>query len=965
MTHPFPARTPVSTYRLQLNGQFSFFDAARLVPYMSQLGITDCYCSPILTARRGSTHGYDVCDHSTISSEIGGERGFEVFARALRLHGLGLTLDIVPNHMSTDPRQNSWWRNMLENGPSSPFGRFFDIDWVPVKNALQQKVLLPVLGDQYGTTLERGDLQVRFEDGDFSLRYFDLDLPLNPRELRRVLRHNLEALAADAWSGDADVIELESILFQLDHLPVYTDTRDAMVVSRHREKEVARHRLKALLQESPRMREHVERNVREFNGVPGNPRSFDLLHDMLEGQVYRLSYWRTAMHEINYRRFFDINELAGLRVEDPEVFAASHDLIRDLVRRGDVHGLRLDHIDGLFDPKAYLVRLAAATSGTPIYIVAEKIVSDGEPLRPDWPLHGTTGYDFMNDVNGLFVDGRHAREFHRLYGRFTGRTEAFEDIVYQSKKLVIASSMASELNVLAHQLNRISDDDRRFRDFTLDSLQEALREVAACFPVYRTYFSSEGWEAFDEQSVDAAVAGALARNPAMEPSIFSFIRQMLLPAVGPDGVDEDYRRRAGFARKFQQYTSPVQAKGLEDTAFYRFVPLLSLNEVGGHPARFGCSPTEFHQRNAHRLQHWPLTMLATATHDSKRGEDARTRISVLSEMPHRWRAVVSRWARVNASLKTEVKGVPAPDRADEYLFYQALLGAWPAGATELPDEAFVERMCDYLRKAVKEAKLHTSWINPAEAYDAAVTRFVRMALAGPNARAFFRLLLPFAHRVAQLGAINSLSQVLVKIGSPGVPDFYRGTELWDLSLVDPDNRGTVDFEQRAAWLDQIGPGAEGSLDARARWSQIGDRLARWEDGRIKLYVTATALHLRQRWREVFLEGSYIPLVAEGRAADHIVGFARCRGDRSVVVLAPRLVAGLYGSVRTLTAGGEAWGDTRVRIPDDLRGVRYRNALTGEEVVGSRSDGGTWLTVGESLREVPATMLYSATQETAQ
>ncbi|MGH9663936.1 MAG: malto-oligosyltrehalose synthase, partial [Bryobacteraceae bacterium] len=673
-----PTRIPISTYRLQFNGTFPFAEAARLAPYLERLGITECYCSPLLAAKPGSVHGYDVCDHSRLNPELGGEEGFHRFSAALRSRGMGLLLDFVPNHMSTDAAANAWWRNVLANGPSSPFAKFFDIDWDPVKTELKGRVLLPVLGDQYGVTLERGELQIDFNGSGFRLRYFDLDLPLNPRELRMLLRHNLPALEAALGQEDPHLTELKSILFHLDHVPSYSETDAARMASRQRENEVALQRLTHLVEESPAIRKHVEDNVRLFNGTPGDIHSFDLLHAFLELQPYRLSYWRTATHEINYRRFFDINELAGIRVEEPEAFQQIHGLIRELIGRGEITGLRLDHVDGLFDPAGYLETLSSFfDSGRRIYLVVEKILSAGESLPLHWKAHGTTGYEFLNELNGLYVDARNGHEFRKLYHRFTGRQQDFSLVVYRSKKLIIATSMASELNVLAQELNRISEGHRRFRDFTLDSLQGALLEVVACFPLYRTYVGPAGWSEFDSRSIDAAVAQALRRNPAMEPSIFGFISRMLRPVKAPDTPEDDFERRLRFAMKFQQYTPPVQAKGVEDTAFYRYAPLLSLNEVGGDPARFGRSAGEFHHANQERLRNWPLSMLATSTHDSKRGEDARARINVLSEMPNEWRAAISRWARANASARTMVAGEPAPERTDEYLFYQALLGSWP------------------------------------------------------------------------------------------------------------------------------------------------------------------------------------------------------------------------------------------------------------------------------------------------
>jgi len=953
-----PERIPVSTYRLQLNGSFRFAEAARLAGYLERLGVTECYCSPIFAAKPGSTHGYDICDHSRLNPELGGEEGFREFAAALKKHDIGVILDFVPNHMAVDAQENLWWRSVLENGPSSAFAKCFDIDWDPVKTELKGKVLLPVLGDQYGVTLDKGELQIEYRDGALRLRYYDLNLPLNPRELRVLLRHNLESLEAALGPDDRHFVEFLSILFHMDNIPAYTETGAEQVALRRREKEVAKQRLANLMEECPRIRRYIEENVKLFNGAPGQSKSFDLLHGLLELQAYRLSFWRTAMHEINYRRFFDINELAGIRMEEPEVFAQAHALIRGLAKEGLVNGIRLDHVDGLFDPHGYFEKLTEMFGpDRRIYVVAEKILSEGEALPPEWSVHGTTGYDFLNDLNGLFADAGRVHDFRKLYERFTGREDWFPEVVYASKKLIISTSMASELNVLAHELNRISESHRSFRDFTLDSLQEALREIVACFPVYRTYFTPRGWTELDERSIDAAVSEALRRNPAMEPSIFHFIRAMLLPVKSAEVRQEEYERRVRFAMKFQQYTGPVQAKAMEDTAFYRYGPLVSLNEVGGDPGMFGRSAERFHELNRKRLHCRPLSMLSTSTHDTKRGEDARARINVLSEIPGQWRAMISRWARANASARTMVGGKSAPDRGDEYLFYQALLGAWPAGLNGPPPAEFVERMRGYMRKAVKEEKVHTSWINPSEEYDAAVSRFVEHALTGKNSRSFLPLFLPFQQRIARLGVMNSLSQLILKIGSPGVPDFYQGAELWDLSLVDPDNRRAVDFDQRARYLEEMEAMLEGCGGAQRAY--VRGLLEHWEDGRIKLFATAAGLRLRRRLREVFLEGAYIPLTVGGAGAGHLIAFGRRKGAEAVIVMAGRLFASLCGNG---SMNGESWRDTVMRMPRELSGGAYRNVLTGEDVEVEEQDGEGVMRVAGALSHMPATILYRSAEE---
>ena len=926
-----PQHVPASTYRLQLTPGFGFREAREVVPYLSALGITDCYISPILAPRPGSTHGYDVCDHNRLNPELGTREDFQAFCETLQDHSMGLVLDFVPNHMAVDPQANLQWRSVLENGPSSPFAGFFDIDWNPVKDELKDKVLLPVLDDQYGNVLESGRLQIRFENGSFSLRYADFNFPLNPRQTRHILSHNLDHLRTQLGEDNADLRELLSIVFHLEHIPAFVETAPEMVAARDREKAVAAQRLAALAASSENIKRHIEDKVREFNGTPGMPASFDLLHQLLDMQPYRLSYWTTAVHEINYRRFFDINELAGIRMEDPAVFQLAHALVSELTRQKLVTGLRLDHVDGLFNPKQYFADLQkyCAPDDGPLYVLVEKVLSVGEKLRSDWDIHGTTGYEFLNGLAGLFVDPVRAASLRKLYARFTGRNGRFADLVYESKKLVVATSMASELNVLAHELNRISESDRRYRDFTLDSLQEGLREVVACFPVYRSYATLEGHDNYDERAVGAAVADALRRNPVLEPSMFAFIRAMLLPQKAPGLSDLDYERRVRFAMKFQQYTGPVQAKGVEDTAFYRYAPLASLNEVGGEPARFGRTVAEFHKVNGQRKEQWPLSMLNTSTHDTKRGEDARSRISVLSEIPEEFRGALFRWTRTNAGLKKLVDGNPAPDRADEYLYYQALLGAWPPEIADLPPADFVQRMRNFMLKAIKEEKVHSSWIHPSHPYDDAVCEFVRQTLTGSEGKRFLRAFLPFQQRVARAGLVNSLAQLILKIVSPGVPDFYQGTELWDLNLVDPDNRRAVGYETRTSFLRQVQPLLEGSYTKEPWKKELLAMISNWPNGKVKLFCTAAALNLRRRHADLFLFGEYVPFSARGGRSEHVVSLGRQFGREAVVAIVPRLCSRLATHDNVFPVGEACWQDTAVELSPPFHERRYRNLLTGE------------------------------------
>ncbi len=978
-----PRLVPSSTYRLQVYGGFTLLAAREIATYLSQLGIGAAYTSPYFAAQPGTTHGYDVSNHNEVNVEVGGIDALVAFTDTLREHDLQHIVDFVPNHMGIATSTNPWWRDVLENGPSARAGRFFDIDWFPAKRELRRKLLLPILGDQYGRVLERGELQLEFRDGRLLLRYFDMELPVNPRQAPRVYRTGLDELTAHLGASNPDLLELESVITALQKMPPYTDTSPDGIAERHRESVVAQNRLRELTSRSPQILQHIQNAVRTFNGAPGDPASFNLLHDLLEEQVYRLSYWRTASHEINYRRFFDINSLAGLRVEDPDVFAAIHQLLAKLLAERRVTGVRIDHVDGLFDPARYfewLQDLAGTAWGIsrtpderPLYVVVEKILSEGEHLPSGWAVHGTTGYNFLNQVNGLFVDSSHARRMGRVYTRHTGLTESLEDLLYDSKKVIMDTSMASELNVLAETLNRISESNRRSRDFTLNSLRDAIVEVVASFPVYRTYITTRGWTPEDRAVIAQAIDRARRRNPAMDATIFDFFREVLLPR-DPEvagSVQPQHERREGyppvdategaerlrFAMKFQQYTGPLQAKGLEDTAFYRYNLLLSLNEVGGDPSRFGSSSTEFHELNRRRRVDWPYELLATSTHDTKLGEDVRTRIDAISEMPDEWGRDVARWMRLNRAERTIVDGEPAPDRNDEYRFYQALVGAWPADPVKgkaAPVE-LIERLQAYMTKAVKEAKLHSSWINPNDAYETAVTRFVAAVLSGPSAAKFLPAFLPFQQRVARVGLVNSLAQVVLKVASPGVPDFYQGTELWDLHLVDPDNRRPVDFDRRRQALADVH--AIMALPCHQRTAAIADLLSRWPDGTIKMLVTACGVELRRATPDLFIQGEYVPLDVDVTVHADIVAFARVLDERALIAIAPRLASRLMDADHPLPVG-DRWKTSRVLLPAGLRGRSFRDVFTGATVRPENGTNGSWIFAGQALQTLPVAVLVA-------
>jgi len=960
MTRPADwRRAPSSTYRLQLHAGFTCADAARLAPYLRRLGIGACYSSPILTARPGSPHGYDIVNHHEINPEIGGAAGFEALVAALGTSELQLVVDFVPNHMAADATSNPWWRDVLENGSCSHHARTFDIEWEPLKEQIRHKLLLPVLGDHYGLVLERGELQVDYANGAFELRYFEHRLPVNPRPVAAVLRHDLDVLQAEMGATDPAVLELLSIATGLDHLPPFTSTNPELIEERQREKEVLRERLARLADGSPVIRAHLARAVTAFNGIPGDPDSFTPLHELLEAQAYRLAYWRVAGHEINYRRFFDINDLAGLRMERPAVFADTHQLLADLVRHGAVQGIRVDHPDGLFDPEEYFERLADLVPERTPYVVAEKILSAHERLPVNWAVDGTTGYDFLNDVGGVFVNAAAVRPMRRTHARVSGSRDRLDDVVYASKLLIMDTSLASELNVLADSLDRLSEADRRSRDFTLNSLRALLAETVACFPIYRTYLSPRGATDHDRQAIDRALGDARRRNPAMDGSIFDFLRNVLLPEGDPPAGSLE------LAMKLQQFTAPVQAKGLEDTAFYRYNVLISLNEVGGEPGRFGRTVPEFHAANAARAADWPLGMLATSTHDTKLGEDARMRVHTLAELHAEWSEAVGRWQRLTAGSRRQVHGAWAPDGNDVYRLYQVLVACWPPDPRPSGPmaDAFVSRIQKYMIKATREAKRHTSWVNENREYESAVEHFIARILSGAASTRFLGAFEPFARRVAALGAVYSLGQLVLKVASPGVPDIYQGCESWALTLVDPDNRSPVDFENLGRSLDALESLLEGIDEAHParRHPALADEVRAladaWPDGRVKLYVTAAGLRFRRRHPDLFLAGRYVPLDVDAPGSSDAVAFVRQLDDRAVLAVAPRLVAGTSGPEPGPSTPC-SWHGARVRLPDDLASRTWLNLLTGARH-GSRQDAdGTWLALDDLLQTFPVGLAWA-------
>ena len=947
-TTPDGAIIPRATYRLQLHADFDFDAARAVLPYLARLGISHVYCSPISRARPGSRHGYDVSDHACINPELGGEAGFEGFSDAARALGMGLLLDQVPNHMGVFGADNAWWMDVLENGPASAFASHFDIDWDPPNRALTGKLLVPVLGATYGDVLDGGEIRLDLEraDGVLVLRYHEHRFPLDPRSYTAVLR----AAAVTAPIAETQVgRQLASLAAAFGALPPRDTTDAPQLAARRSNQRLLQARLARLITADADVPKAMLAAIEVINAEPDHT-TLDTLH---EAQAYRLAYWRMAADEINYRRFFDVNDLAALRIEDDAVFDAVQGKAIDLAAAGRVDGFRIDHPDGLLDPAAYFRRLQDAVArrrGQPVpvdatkdaapfrpfYVVAEKIAASYEEVPAEWALHGTTGYRFAVLVNGLFVERRHADRMERLWRSFSGDVEPFEAQVHTAKRQIARGALSSQLTVLTHALQRIALLDRRTRDHGFNTLREVLAEVAAAMPVYRTYVADEA-SAQDRRFIDWAIAQARRRSESIDGEVFDFLRRCLLGEAVVPGHADQVRR---FAQAFQQFCAPVAAKGVEDTAFYRYHRLVSLNEVGGDPAQFGCSAAAFHGASADRAAHWPHTMLATSTHDNKRAEDVRTRIDVLSERPAAWRLALARWKTGTRTWRSEIDGAEAPSAADQYLLHQTLLGSLPAeglDAEGLPD--YRERIAQYMLKAAREAKRHTTWARPNEAYEAALGAFVRGQLGRLDGNPVLAELQARATELAWYGAWNSLAMTVLKFCSPGVPDIYQGTELIDLSLVDPDNRRPVDYAHRAAVLDTLQPLADGAEPGAAQ-AALSGLAASPCDGRLKLWLAWRLLMLRRAEPSLFSAGGYTPLRVAGARRHHVVAFARRgtganKGQTLLVVVARKFTV-LSSGPGDPPVGAACWGDTRLLrpawLPQEAGGtdvLSFRSCAFGE------------------------------------
>jgi (1->4)-alpha-D-glucan 1-alpha-D-glucosylmutase len=897
---------PRATYRLQFREEFGFDAAAALAPYLARLGISHIYASPYLMARPGSTHGYDIVDHDRLNPELGDEAAFTRMVTALRDNGLGQVLDFVPNHMGVGGSDNPLWLNVLEWGPDSIYAGWFDIDWEPDRRYLANKLLVPFLGDQYGIELERGQLQLKFDPdaGTFAVWAYETHkLPICPLHYGRIL-----------GNGHPDLERVGDAFAALSSWRPQVERRATELKAA----------LATLSREHPDTREAVEGAVARCAGNEGDFESWKPLHALIQDQYWRLAHFRVAADDINYRRFFNINDLAGMRMELPDVFDHGHRLVFRLLKEGVLSGLRIDHIDGLLDPKGYLERLRAIAPRSDFYLVVEKILARHESLREDWPVQGTTGYEFVSLMLGLMIDSAGEASLTRAYAEFTGNSHSFAVVVRDSKLRIMGNEMASELNVLARDASRVARQNPRTADFTHNILHRALREVIACFPVYRTYIDAESSPTdADRRDLDWALAQARRTETAIDPSVFDFVQQLL-------SGDLVARPRSGFSRqavlrcvmKLQQYSGPVMAKGLEDTAFYRYNRFVALNEVGAHPDEFGITVDAFHRANRQRAEHWPNAMLGTATHDTKRGEDARARLAVLSEVPDEWAQHVRTWSRLLRARRGDVEGTGPPERDDEYLFYQLLVGTWPAALLgDDPDlallDAYTERLKSAMVKSLREAKVRSTWASPDLGYEQEALSFVAEALDPARAGNFFASLLPFVGRIAELGARNTLVQTVLKLTLPGMPDIYQGCELWDLSLVDPDNRRPVDYPARMQALEEVTVAlAEDRSGAMQKYA------AAWQNGHFKLAVIATLLAYRRDHPALFETGSYEPLMADGPNSDQVLGFLRRNEGNLVLTAVARYPA-------RLAAEGIA-AESGMTLPQGLHEIGWRDLISGAQ-----------------------------------
>ncbi|MBH8575231.1 malto-oligosyltrehalose synthase [Nostocaceae cyanobacterium CENA369] len=929
-------RIPTATYRIQFTPQFGFENAQAIAAYLADLGISDLYASPIFWARSGSTHGYDVVDAAQLNPELGTTEAFEALVSKLQSLGMGWLQDIVPNHMAYSS-ENHYLMDILEHGPDSDYTDYFDLSWNVPFGDRQERILAPLLGDFYGVSLEKGDIQLQYSQTGLTVNYYSLKLPLRLESYTKFLTYNLGKITRTLGRNHPDFIKLLGILYILKNVP-------SEVVGKQRQDQIAF--IKGLIWElyntNDAIHEFIEENLKIFNGEPGNSDSFNLLDELLREQFYRLSFWKVGAEEMNYRRFFTVNELISVKVEEMRVFNNTHSLIHQLVAEGKFTGLRIDHIDGLYNPLQYLERLRENMGD--VYITVEKILELTEDLPENWDIQGTSGYDFLNYVNGVFCQTENQSAFDKIYHAFINSSVSYASLVKEKKHLILEKNLAGDIDNLSVLLKNISSKYRYGNDFTLNGLKRAIAEVLTLFPIYRTYITADGISDSDRACIQEVIRQAREQTPLLQNEL-TFIEKLMLLEFDDSLTQTEREQWIYFVLRMQQYSGPLMAKGVEDTTLYVYNRLLSLNEVGGNPSHFGISAAEFHTFNRKHQANWPHTMNGTATHDTKRGEDLRARINVLSELPQEWEQQVNTWSYLNQDRRSDRHGFAMPDRNDEYFLYQTLVGAFPFDDRE--QSSLVERVKDYMIKAIREAKVHTAWLRPDSEYEEACASFIDKILDPSISEQFLAAFRPFQERIAYYGMFNSLSQTLLKTIAPGVPDFYQGTELWELSLVDPDNRRPVDFEQRRAYLSAIREQIETDI-----LKLIQELLNDKTDGRIKLFLTAQLLKARTDYLSLFQEGDYLPLEIKGTHADRILAFARRQGDRTAIAIAPRFLTSLIQPGEN-PLGESVWQDTHLQLPSGTSSA-WKNVLT-EQLLKTT---GT-LPIGAALADFPVALLVSA------
>jgi (1->4)-alpha-D-glucan 1-alpha-D-glucosylmutase len=920
-------RIPTATYRIQFHSQFNFNHAREIVAYLADLGISDLYASPIFQASKGSTHGYDVVNPTILNSELGSYEDFDQLAIEIQKYKMGWLQDIVPNHMAYDS-QNSWLMDVLENGKDSEFFDFFDINCDRFEGDKQERILTPLLGDFYGSCLERGDIKLDYDQNGLSVNYFDLKLPVRIDSYLTFLILNLGRLTREIGRQHPDLIKLLGILYLLKTIPGETKGRE-----RYDQVNFVKGLLWEIYTQNSEVEKFIQNNLEEFNGQVGNPESFNLLDNLLSEQFYRLSFWKVGTEEINYRRFFTVNQLISVKAENLKVFNKTHELIAKLVLEKKITGVRIDHIDGLYDPAEYLIRLKEKLGD--VYITVEKILELTEHLPEKWQIQGTSGYEFLNYVNSIFCCLEQKSKINQIYVRFTGLTAKYEDLIYEKKALILRENLAGDLDNLAQVLKRISALTREGSDFTIYGLKRALFEVLVLLPVYRTYTDSEGISEVDKIYVREAIKKAKKKISLLANEV-DFIDKVLFLEYAQINDQQLREEWLNFVMRSQQLTGPLMAKGVEDTLLYVYNRLLSLNEVGGNPSNFGISLDLFDQFNLNKVKNWPQGMNATATHDTKRGEDVRARLNVLSEIPKEWRKQLNEWRKINQGYKQN----DIPDANDEYFLYQTLLGAFPFEDSELSD--FPTRIKDYILKAVREAKVHSDWLRPDEEYEQAFFSFIDKIL-DPKESTFSEKFQPFQSQVAEYGVYNSLAQVLIKNTAPGVPDVYQGAELWELSLVDPDNRRPVDYQKRMTFLAEIK-----QKSTRNILPLIKELIAAKENGKIKLFLTHQLLKARKKHSKVFQQGDYQPIEVTGKYQNHVVAFARSYGKNTLITIAPRFLTGIIKPGQ-LPLGIEVWEDTYLNLADK----NWHNAIDNQTIKAKAN-----LAVGEILQNFPVALIIS-------